>query len=303
MPVAFELISPIFRRAAGGVDLVELGGLLAQGGVCLLRLGGEAFLVPGKVEHVDPGGAEPGGQLLQRGPALLQPLRGLAGLALDFLELGPQLLRGGFGRVELLAQGGQPCLQGLVLARVVRIAGLGGLVAAHLLLLRIERLELLVRARQILTRGGRGAGDRPERAGQPVQPFEDDLQAKVTVGHQRLLSVSGARPTGGVITPAHQVGQGHRLHGGGRPVEDDRHVGHGIVYCARASVRRAFCNKKLPISAPQARRSAGSMLATSAGLSGGSVMRGNSTPSASTLSWPRSTRASPRNSPALGLRI
>jgi hypothetical protein len=128
-------LAHLLRRAAGGVDLVELGGLLAQGGVCLLRLGGEAFLVPGKVEHVDPGGAEPGGQLLQRGPALLQPLRGLAGLALDFLELGPQLLRRGFGRVQLLAQGGQPCLQGLVLARVVRIAGLGGLVAAHLLLL------------------------------------------------------------------------------------------------------------------------------------------------------------------------
>jgi hypothetical protein len=87
-------LAHLLRRAAGGVDLVELGGLLAQGGVCLLRLGGEAFLVPGKVEHVDPGGAEPGGQLLQRGPALLQPLRGLAGLALDFLELGPQLLRG-----------------------------------------------------------------------------------------------------------------------------------------------------------------------------------------------------------------
>jgi hypothetical protein len=100
------------------------------------------------------------------------------------------------------------------------------------------------------------------------------LQAKVTVGHQRLLSVSGEREnaTGGVVTPAHQVGQGHRLHGGGRPVEDDRHVGHGIVYCARASVR-ALSATKLPISAPQARRS---MLATSAGLSGGSVMRSSS---------------------------
>jgi hypothetical protein len=119
MPVAFELISPsLLRRAARRVDLVELGGLLAQGLGRLLRPGGKARFVPGQIEHVDPGGAERSGQLLQFGPAQFQPLRGLPGLALDFLELGAQLLRGRLGRVELLAQGGQPCLQGLVLARV-----------------------------------------------------------------------------------------------------------------------------------------------------------------------------------------
>jgi hypothetical protein len=259
--------------------------------------------VPGKVEHVDPGGAEPGGQLLQRGPALLQPLRGLAGLALDFLELGPQLLRRGLGRVQLLAQGGQPCLQGLVLARVVRVAGLGGLVAAHLLLLGIERLELLVRARQILTRGGRGAGDRPERAGQPVQPFEDDLQAKVTVGHQRLLSVSGERD--------------RRAAWSRQPIRSDRAIASmaagGQWKTTATSAMASSTVRGHPCAALSATKNCRSRPRRRGGPPGpcwrprrgwrGSVMRGSSTPSASTLSWPRSTRASPRNSPALGLRI
>ena len=102
-----------------------------------------------KVGDVDPGGLQLALQLLQFLAAGIDPVGQHARLALRLFKFGAQLLGRGFGRLQFVAQLRNAGLSLLQLLMIGSEAPFGRLVAAHLLLQGVERLQLLLGFSQV----------------------------------------------------------------------------------------------------------------------------------------------------------